>query len=178
MKVHCWHTDCIIYFVINYLAIHFTNIEKIKKNFSGKNEIWFFCQLDKKLSSDQINHFLPYTGCNHRWYLAMKPLLYHSIPLLVCQYLLQLLDHGSWITKWCICCLSILWQKIWPASQSCLSCFICLTCFKDGMCLRFPLLYLIHRCRLLITFPWVQDSCITYQNYIAIGVFQIITKWK
>ena len=35
-KVHCWNTNCRIYFFINNLGIHCTNIKKIKKNSQAK----------------------------------------------------------------------------------------------------------------------------------------------
>ena len=89
-KLHCWHTNCRIHFVINYLRIYYPNMEKIEKNWRkkwGKNDICFFCQFDKKLSSDQTNRLLPHTGYTHRWQLDMKRSLYLSITLLVFQSL-------------------------------------------------------------------------------------------
>ena len=111
-----------------------------QKKFSGKIEICFFCQCHKKFSSDQINRLLPFTGYTHRWKLGMEPSLYLSIAFLVFQYLSQFLDHGSWITRWRICCPSILWQtKFCHACQSCSPRFTCLYYFKDGLSLPFAL---------------------------------------
>ena len=144
-KGHCWHINCRIHFVVNYLGIYYTIIDKIEKKISNKKEIGFFYQLDKKLSSCQTNRLLPSTSYTHIRHLGMKPSLYLSIPLLIFQYLSQFHDHGCWITRWFI-------VQSFTARQS-LTCLpiILATChflvlFQRWHVCGFLSLYLFHRC--------------------------------
>ena len=136
-KSHCWHTNCRIRFVINYLAIHYTNIKKIgkysqvKTKFASSFNLITNFHLIMQIDSSHILVIL--TDNSWAWSLRFVfRSLYSSFNLLS-----QLLDHSSWIVRWWICCPSILWQTVWHVCQSCSPCFICLSCFKDGICLEF-----------------------------------------
>ena len=149
-KAYGWHTNCRIHFII--IISEFTALiwRKLKKK-----KICFFCQLDKKLSCDQRNRFLPYTGYIHRRLLSMKSSLYLLIPLLIFQYFSQLLDHGSCITRWRIFCPSILWQTRFDMLANHAH-HVSYACSVSKMSCAYNLLlpHLSHRCYFLIILPW------------------------
>ena len=157
-KVLCWHTNCRIHFVINYLGIHYTNIEKTEKSSQGENEIWFFCQIDKKLSSGQTNRLLPYNSYTDYTQMTVghETFTLSFDPFTRLSIFLTTLDNDLSI--------HFVADKVCHACQSFSLRFICFPISSVACVYGLLSLYLLHRCHFLITLPWAWDLWRNYQN--------------